>query len=232
MGYFGKIELKEKALELRRKGFSYKEIQHEVPVSKDTLSRWLRDIELTDEQKQTLIDKKLNGQKRGSVIAAENKKRKREEKIRAIYGSAKKDLGKISVRDNFIFGLALYAGEGGKTDGKGAFTNSNPYFIKYMTWWFKTYCGLQSENLKGAIWIHEENNALKAKGFWSNLTGIPVSNFHKSYIVRKNKKTKFRKNIHQYGVFSIRFYNSDMQRKILGWISVFLGDKIAKTQQV
>jgi orotate phosphoribosyltransferase-like protein len=58
MGYFGKIDLKFKAQELRRKGNSYKEIIEEINVSKDTISRWCKDIKLTSSQKIRLIKNK------------------------------------------------------------------------------------------------------------------------------------------------------------------------------
>lgn len=83
---------------------------------------------------------------------------------------------------------------------------------------------------KGSIWIHEGNNEILAKDFWSKLTGIPKENFHKSYVVKRKDTASYRKNINMNGIFSIRFYDSDLQRKIMGWISAFLGDKITLTQ--
>ncbi len=232
MGYFGKIELKNEAIALHQKGLSYNEILKTIPVSKDTLSRWCREIELTNDQKARLMTNKENGQRKGSLVAAGNKRRQRIEKIKNINILARKDIGKISKRDNFIFGLALYAGEGGKTDGKGTFTNSNPFFIKFMCKWLMEYCDLNANNLKGALWIHEENDEKEAKIFWSNLTEIPIINFHKSYVVKNKNGVYYRKNVHPFGVFSIRFYNSDLQRKIMGWISAFLDDKITSTQEI
>ena len=52
MGYFGKLDEKLKAQGLRRQGLSYKEILLQINVSKDTLSNWCRDIELTKKQKE------------------------------------------------------------------------------------------------------------------------------------------------------------------------------------
>lgn len=226
VGYVGKIELKEQAQNLRKQGYSYNQILKSVPVSKDTLSRWCRDIELTLEQREALLSNKLFGQRKGSQIAAENKKKLRINRTNDIYDSAKKELGTLNTRDNFVFGLALYSGEGGKTDGKGAFTNSDPQLIDFMCRWFTKYCNLSPKSLKAAIWIHEGNNEPVAKIYWSELTGIPLANFHKSYIVKRKKKPAYRKNIHEYGVISIRFYNSDLQRKILGWILAFFDDRI------
>lgn len=218
MGYYGKINEKIKAQKLRSRGFSYNEIIKEVSVSKDTLSRWCRDIKLSNEQKERLINKKINGQKKGSLIAAENKRNKRLELINSINLKTKKQLGKLSYRDRFIAGISLYTAEGDKMDGKGGFTNSDPRIIKFMMNWFIEYCKVPTEKFRGAIWIHEGLNKDKAKIYWSNLTGIPMSQFHKTYIAKnKINSNKIRKNIHEHGVFAIRFSISNTQRQIMGW---------------
>jgi len=46
-----KLELYNKAVALRRKGFSYQEILKIIPVGKGTISRWCRNIPLTEEQR-------------------------------------------------------------------------------------------------------------------------------------------------------------------------------------
>src|SRR5256885_823388 len=46
-----KDDLRERAVALRREGKSYREIREQIPVSKSTLSLWLSDVILTEEQK-------------------------------------------------------------------------------------------------------------------------------------------------------------------------------------
>lgn len=228
MGYVGKLEEKIKAQELRKEGLSYGAIIQQIHVSKDTISRWCRDIELTKDQKRKLLENKMFGQRRGSIVAADNKRRARILKTQVIFEEAKKDLGNLSKRDRFIAGIAFYAGEGNKTDGKGGFANSDPKIIKFMMRWFKEFCKVPLSRFRGAIWIHEGLDAEAAKGYWSKITGIPQNQFFKTYIA-KNKidSRKIRKNIHNYGVFAINFSVSDKQRRIMGWISALLNAKIA-----
>lgn len=229
MGYFGKIEEKIKAQELRKKGLSYKEILTKIHVSKDTISRWCRDIVLTESQKNRLIENKKLGQKKGSIIAAENKKKLRFQMIKQINIISKKELGKIKNRDNFIAGIALYAGEGNKTNGLIGFSNSNPILIKFMVKWFKSFCEIPIKKIKGAIWLHEGLDKDKAITFWSELTKIPKTNFYKTYIAQvKSNSNKIRKNIHPYGVFAIRISNSEIHRKIIGWNNALFNAKIRK----
>lgn len=223
----GKLEEKLKAQELRKKGLSYGEIRQQIHVSKDTLSRWCQDIVLTKIQKERLLVNKIFGQKKGSLIAADNKRRARLIRTKNIFRDAKKELGRMSKRDRFITGIALYAGEGYKTDGKGGFTNSDPILIGFMIKWFQEFCDIPLPKIRGAIWIHDNLDIVVAKGFWSKLTGIPETQFHKTYIaINKKDSRKIRKNIHQYGVFAIKFSDSATHRRIMGWISALLGGKM------
>lgn len=227
MGYFGKLEEKLKAQNLRGKGLSYKEILKYVDVSKDTISRWCREISLTEEQKERLVANKKFGQKKGSLVAAENKRRKREERTNTIFEEAKKDLGKMSTRDKFITGIALYVAEGGKTDGQGEFANTDPALVKFMMEWFLRFVKVPMSKIRGAIWLHEGLNENKAKEYWSSITGIPTNQFYKTYIaINKLNSKKIRKNIHKFGVFSIRFSDCEKHRKIIGWISALFDVKI------
>lgn len=227
MGYFGRIEDKFKAQELRRQGLSYREILQTISVSKDTISRWCKDIELTEGQKLRLLNKKQFGQRKGSLIAADNKRRARILRTELIRKEAKKEIGKISRRDNFIAGIALYASEGNKGDGKAGFSNADPKLIKFMMDWFLIFAKVPIEKMRGAIWLHEGLSERKSKKFWSDLVKLPLNQFHKTYIAKvKNNSSKIRKNIHQYGVIQIRFSDSAIHRKIMGWISAVFDAKI------
>lgn len=229
MGYYGKIEDKLIAQDLRKRGCSYKEILDRVKVSKDTISRWCRDIKLTKNQEERLINNKKIGQKKGSIIAAKKKRLQRIQNIKNIYISAKKQIGILDKRDRFIAGLSLYAGEGNKTDGQVGFANSDPNLIKFMMGWFKEFCVIPMDKYRGALWIHEGLDDFRAKKYWAKITGIPIQQFYKTYIAKnKVNSNKIRKNIHQYGVFAIRFSNCIIQRKIIGWISAMFNGKIPK----
>lgn len=125
MGYLGRIEDKLKAQELRRQGLSYGEIRQQISISKSTLSEWCKDIPLTKRQKLRLLHNKEFGQKKGSLIAAENKRQKRLVRIKEIRRIAKQEIGTLTMRDKLITGIVLYAAEGTKGDGNGGFTNSD-----------------------------------------------------------------------------------------------------------
>lgn len=227
MGYAGKLEEKRLAIKLRRKGLSYSEIQKKVPVSKDTLSRWCRDVILTPEQMGRLRQKSLKGAEKGRIIGAKRQQRDRIRRTKRLLKEGKKEVGLLSVRDRFVAGIALYLGDGLKSDREVGFSNSNPRIIRFMMRWFREFCQIPREKFRGAIWIHENLDELKARKYWSKITQIPLGRFQKSYIAKnKTKSRKIRKQLHKYGVFAIRISSAEIQRKILGWIAGILGESV------
>lgn len=225
MGYAGKWGEKLKAQELRRRGCSYSEILKEVTVSKSTISHWCRDIVLTPEQMERLYRRKGTNQRKGSVVSAKKKqeKRFREREILRLKGVS--EIGRLDKKSRFVAGVALYAAEGDKSDDyRVGFSNSDPVIIRFMMGWLREYCKVPEDKFKGAIWIHDNLDEGRAKRFWSKLTGIPISQFHKSYIAEnKVNSKKIRKNKHPYGVFTVRFGDTKLKRKLFGWIDGILG---------
>lgn len=227
MGYTGNLELKQKAQELRRKGLSYKEIQKIVFVPKSTLSGWCRDIALTEEQALRLFKNKLKGSERGRIIGAKRQQAKRIEEIKKLLEEGKSEVGILNKRDRFIAGIALYAAEGTKKDKNCCFSNSDPLLIKFMANWFREFCFVPESKLRGAIWIHEGLDENAAKNYWAKLVNISPTQFHKTYIAKnKTESKKIRKNLHNYGVFSLRFSDAKIHRKIMGWIAGVFGNKL------
>jgi len=224
MGFAGKWEEKLKAQELRRKGYSYNEILKDVPVSKSTISNWCKDIVLTPRQIKKLYQSQMSGQHRGSVTAARNKQERRFKEREKLRQQGIEDIGELNERERFLLGVALYAGDGGKYDDRNiGFSNSNPRLIEFMMRWLRKSCGVAEEKFRGAIWIHDNLDEGKAKRFWSDLTGIPIDQFHKSYIVKNKKNSKkIRKKKHENGVFSVRVSDTRLKRRLLGWLDGIL----------
>ena len=218
MGYVGKLKLRLKAREFRKKGFSIKEIQKRLGVSKSSVSLWVRDIKLTKKQLEKLYLNKRTGALKGSVIAAMNKVKKREELTQRILKEGMKEVGKLSKRDKFVIGIAMYFAEGDKTDKHVGFSNSDPQSVKFMMDWLREFCKVPEVKFRGSLYLHDNLDEKKAKRFWSKLTKIPLSQFTRTYIV-KNNPHRLRKTKHPSGVFRIRVSDVNLHRKIMGWIS-------------
>ena len=218
-----KNELKSKAIELRKQGFSYSEILKQIPVAKSTLSVWLKNVGLSKKQKQKLTKKKLEAALKGAKTRKDN----RIAITQKIYDESKKDVGAISKRELWLMGAMLYWAEGHKEKeyrpGSGAqFTNSDPQMIKLFLIWLDKICGIKANEITFSIYIHEnsKNNTESVKKYWKDITGFKKDNFSQFYFKKSNIKT-LRKNIGDsyFGVLRVKVKASSvLQRKIAGWI--------------
>lgn len=209
--------MRSKAEKLRKKGLSYKEIQNEIPVSKSTLSIWLRNIHLTEEQRSRLgkrYDTQLRGAKANQMKAA-----KRREEIRV---NAKRQISKPTRRELKLAGALLYWAEGAKTSSTSV-TNSDPTFIIFWIRWLGEVLEIAPDQLRGHIHLHDGQDEDVEKLYWSKLTGIPLENFGKSYF--KPVGTGHRRNKLYHGTLRVRIAGKGselLRQKILGWVEGFI----------
>ncbi|MBT9169266.1 MAG: hypothetical protein DDT19_02621 [Syntrophomonadaceae bacterium] len=212
-------QLKSKAIKLRKKGLSYGEIKKEINVSKSTLSYWLKTIPLTPEQRERLYTKKILNLARGFPSQKERRKR---EIAKIIEGAEKEIQLPLSFETYRFIGAALYWAEGGKTK-EFKITNSDPDFILFMVRWFEKVLGVYPSRLKVRLNIYPQQNDQKLKQFWSQLTGIPLENFGKSFVKPPNKG--YKKNNLYYGTIEIRVSKgTDFRHRVYGWIKTVLKD--------
>ena len=115
MGYRGKVKEQEQARALRARNHTLADIARTLGVSKSSVSLWVRDVPFTP----TL---RLRGPHRRPHPAHEAKLRQ----IEALNREGKKRLGVLTDEVLLAAGIALYAGEGSKTDGKVRFSDSDP----------------------------------------------------------------------------------------------------------
>lgn len=98
-----KKSIKPLVVGLRKKGFSYSEIQKEIFVPKSTLSLWLRGEKLTSAQLKNLNQRKISALKSGAE--------KRIAKILQIVSDARRiaaqDIKNISKRELWLMGVVL-----------------------------------------------------------------------------------------------------------------------------
>jgi hypothetical protein len=114
MGYRGKVKEQEKARALRAQNRTLADIAQILGVSK-SVSLFVRDVPFTP----TL---RLRGPHRRPHPAHEAKLRQ----IDQLNREGLERIGALSDEAFFVAGVALYAGEGSKTDGEVRFSNSDP----------------------------------------------------------------------------------------------------------
>lgn len=230
-------DLRERAVELRKRGLSYSEIRDKVPVSKSTLSLWLNSVELTEEQKNRLAEVS-----RQAGLAGANKRREMRRALQQrIYESSQKAVGPITSRELWLMGTVLYWAEGAKEKeyrpGSGLeFTNSDPALARLFLKWIQELCGVDRERIVFAIFLHESHrDSLRdVQRYWADQTGFPLQTFERVYF-KSNKPTTRRNTGRSYhGVLRIEVRGSSEElRRITGWmlgIDISLGGSVTATR--
>lgn len=205
---------KNKALELRHQGHSIRNISIVLGVAKSSVSIWVRDIQLTSAQVRSLSGN-------GYTTAAIEKRRinrlaSEERKRRIIIEAAKKDIAVASLYELKLMGTMLYWAEGGKTQRTVRFSNGDPKMIQIMMKFFRLVCKVPEHKLRGYIHIHPHLDHVQAEKYWSDVAGIPVGQFFKTY--RKiNISSKNKRKTLPYGVLDIYILDTKLFLTITGW---------------
>lgn len=219
---------RQKAIELRQQGLSYREILAQIQVSKASLSLWLKDVTLLPGHAYRITEKRLASARRGAL----KRKEERVALTKEIKDKARKEIGRLSTRELWLIGIALYWAEGSKEKEYGpgsrvVFSNSDPYMVKLFLKWLLEIIKIPKERIYLSIYIHEShrNNLEKAVNHWSKYTGFPTKAFNKIYF-KKNKISTKRRNIGEnyFGLLRISVTESStFNRRIQGWTEGIYG---------
>lgn len=206
---------------LRKNGKSIRDIAQSLSISSSTASLWCRNVELSSEYKAQLASKSKNIE----LLRAFAKKRhetklKNDEKM---FQQAKLKIKKIDKNELFILGLTLYWAEGfkSKEERQVGFCNSDPRMIKFIMEWFKKSLKIPQGHFALRAEFNSSNTHRKdeIEKYWSDLTKIPLSQFHKPYLQKTNKVRDYSHRDRYYGILRIRIKKSSkLLVKIRGWI--------------
>ncbi len=181
------IETKEKAFDLRKKGYSVKEIADKLGIAKSTSSLWVRHIKLNKKAQERLKKRRLLPYYK----AALRWQKKRAKRKQEYYFSALKIINKIKRDSNHykVYCALLYWCEGGKDATHGVrFVNSDPVLIQSFLKLFRSAFNVDEKKFRVLLHLHEYHNEERQKIFWANLTKIPKNQFHKTFYKFHTKK--------------------------------------------
>lgn len=220
-------KLKKEAIKLRKKGLSYREIGKELDIAKSTVRLWCINVPLGPKDRERLYTRQVLLLARGPNSQKERRKR---EIAKIIEEAEKEILLPLSFETYRFLGAALYWSEGSKTN-HFAVTNSDPHFILFMVKWFSQIFKVSTKDLKAKLNIYPQQNEQEIKQFWSQLTGVPLENFGKSFVKPPNKG--YKKNNLYYGTIRIVVpKGTDMRHRVFGWIKAALKDITLQTEFV
>lgn len=212
---------RQRAITLRQEGKTYSEILGKVPVAKSTLSLWLRDVGLSKRRIQAISLKKREAQKKGALA----RKLQRLSKTTDIFAKSKSELGRLTERDLFILGLALYWAEGSKEKevrpGSGIrFANSDAIMVHLFARWLQAFGGVSEQQIYVDLYVHKnhQQRVEDIKNYWITELGLPITHV---YYKRHNPKTPRQNSGEGYhGLVVLRVRSSShIVRKLAGLVS-------------
>lgn len=220
--HMSKTDEKKKAIELRKKGKSIKEISETLHVSRGSVSVWCRDVILSQAQRKKLKDNMVRAGHKGRLLGAEMNKRKKMESKARESALAEKLLKNLDSRDRFLLGIGLYWGEGAKTDGSAfAIVNSDPILILFMKDWFEEFFEVSESDLNPYIYISEQHYSRKKEiiCFWSKTLRLPKRQCSKVIFLKGRPKKLYENRNSYYGILALRVRKSShLKYRMLGLI--------------
>lgn len=214
MGRIYRIGIKMKVHDLRKQGWSLGEISLKMKIPKNTISGWVRDIQLTKKQKERIKQKIIASGAIGRPLAVKVN-REKIEKWKENIKNKVKHFGQLPLQGpkirKLICGL-LYLCEGAKYPSSKYlhFGNSDSkiiyFFINLLR---KTYC-IDSDKLRFSIGYRFDQNYEELKDYWSNLIGIPKSKCLNS---KPDMRTKGKPTLKEdyRGICRIIYYDTSLQ---------------------
>lgn len=214
-----KIVEKEKAISLRKQGYSLSEISDTLDIAKSSASLWVKDIILSKHARQKIEKKRLDARNRAG---ATHRKRvdKKFSDARA-YGEEVIAKAAINADTARLLCAIMYWCEGTKIR-RGeilSFTNSDPLVIASFLKLLRKGFSIDEQKLRVNIHLHEYHDAGAQLRFWSKVTTIPLTQFHRPY---QKPHTGIRTRERYQGCASIRYLNVDFGRRLEAIAIAFL----------
>lgn len=211
--------LKDRALDLRRRGWSYNIIAKRLDVSKSTLSHWLRTVPY--EPNKTVI-KRI---RLGPARSAASKQRQRLEEISHFKTEGQRQIRRVSDRELLFLGLGLYMGEGSKLYEDVRIVNSDPQVLSVAMEWLRRSCGVPDRNFAAVVHVYPDSSPKASIRYWSRITGIPQRQFEGVQVDRRLDKSARKRRRLPYGTAHVKVYSRGdrrfgvaLHRRIMGWI--------------
>ena len=217
-----KVHQKERVIALRRKGYTYREILNEVPVSKGSISLWLKDTPLSEREKKILKDRKSADISRWRLRAAESRRKVRDDLNKELFIASKKEFLNNINNPLFQVGITLYWAEGAKRNTTFSFINSDADMVQLMLVWIRKFLVSSEDEIKMRVFTHKAFEAERHDILWSEITGIPLERFGKTIFKTKTGLT-VKKRPNYIGCARIELGKVKYLRKMLFWQEMLIG---------
>jgi hypothetical protein len=208
---------------LRREGcLSIRDIERQLGVARSSVSRWVRDIELTPEQDEALLERnparnrQIAGNAAWSAMCRERRSRWQEE------GRAAAGRGEAT----HVAGCMLFWAEGSRAQNTVQFTNSDPAMLAFFTRFLRAYFDVKDDDFH--VWCNLFADHLdrqrEIEDFWLDTIGLSRSCLGKTAVNRYSRHSKReRLNMLPYGTCRVSVHRTAIVQHIYGAIQEYAG---------
>lgn len=207
------------ALKLRKQGKAYNFISKQLGVPKSTLSDWFGSLKWSNGIKTELTrNANIMARKRMHLIAKANKERWRKWRLQYRV-EAIREFPKLKNNRLFISGIMLYWAEGdnGINGSSVRLANIDSRIIRIFINFAEKICKVEKENIRMGLLLYPDLNERICKNFWNKRSGIPLSQFYKTQIIKGRHPTKRL----QYGICLVKVGGRGLKEKIKVWIDLY-----------
>lgn len=213
-------EFREKARQMRRDGMSVRDIHLELGIAKSSVSMWVRDIKLSDEQFKVLDERK-----RQLLVSQNRGARANREKFLDLRREYQEE-GRKRARENptklHMLGCFLYWAEGAKQRTKTYFVNSDADMMLLFAKFLREELHISDQEFTIFVRCHPqpEESIRKLEQFWLDLLKLPSSALKITQIRAGGDKSHNQLN---HGLCAIAINNVKVTQHIFGAIQEYAG---------
>lgn len=204
--------IKEKAKQLRKKGYSYGQLTRELGVSKSTLHAWIRGIRRPE---QFTRQDRIRWIKEIQPLGAQANKKKREKVIQQITQKVHREVS--SLKENIgmkkTMLAMMYWAEGSKVRGVAQFVNIDPRMNLLFITLLRQCYDVDESKFRIRLHLHYYHRVKIVRHFWSHLLHVPEAQFEKTYRKPRSKEKTFRKNFG--GICFVKYNSVYLKEEIL-----------------
>src|SRR3989344_461168 len=208
--------IKAKVRSLRIKGLSLNQIFSHTNIPKTTIRTCIKDIELSAKQIAILRERVQEKLQEGRIRKQKIQKELKIKNEKTLMNKGKNQTKKLTRRELLIAGAALYWGEGFKNrhEHRLGFCNSDPEMIRFYIKWLEKSLGVKKDKIIVRLTLNEsyKERVRKIEDCWSKITGIPKSQFTKTFYQRTQWKKQYNDDSY-HGV--LRVHVGDSLNKLL-----------------
>lgn len=224
MAHLQKIKIR--AEQFRKRGISIPKIAERLGIARSTIFCWVRNVKLPFYLQERLERNSVRGRERGiQIIKARHKLRRRalEQESERIAKPVLDAMPSSSADFWKLCAALLFWCEGSKCDLSKciSFANSDPNLMRLFLHALRSGFKIEEKRLRVQPHLHEYHDEAQQRQFWSRVTGVPLSQFNKTY---QKPHTKKRIREGYPGCISLRYYDSRVAQH-LATIYHKLGEK-------